>query len=206
MTTNVLAGQFGANEGGALWARRAGMVVLGVAALWISAKTKVEIGAVPITMQVLVIMAMSMAYGSRMAAATLIAYLAAGAAGWPVFAGTPEKGIGLVYMLGSTGGYLVGFVGAAWLVGWLAERGWDRNMFTTALTMALGLTVIYACGVLWLAYGFPITAFGSSFAGFGIGKGLEWGVFPFLWIDAIKVALAVIAFPAIWKLIGNRGV
>jgi len=203
MSTKVLADQFGADEGAALWLRRFAMIVCGVALLWASAKIKVAVEPVPVTLQVLALMALSMAYGARMAAATMLTYLALGAAGEPVFASTPEKGIGLPYMLGSTGGYLMGFLGAAWVVGALSDRGWDRSFLTAAVAMAIGLVVLYVPGVLWLAYGFPITAFGAEFAGFGLAKGLEWGVFPFLWIDAMKLALAAIGFPLIWKLLGR---
>ena len=203
MTNKVLADQFGADEGLALWIRRFGMVALGVTLLWISAKVKIAIEPVPVTLQVLALMALSMAYGARMAAATLIAYLTLGAAGEPVFAGTPEKGIGLGYMFGSTGGYLLGFLASAWVVGALSDRGWDRNVLTAAAAMAIGLVVLYIPGVLWLAYGFPITAFGAEFSGAGILKGWEWGVFPFFWIDALKLSLAAIGFPVIWKLLGR---
>ena len=203
MTTRVLADQFGATEGASLWLRRLFMIVFGVALLWLSAKVKIAIEPVPVTLQVLAIMALSMAYGARMAAATLIAYLALGAAGEPVFAGTPEKGVGLGYMLGSTGGYLMGFLGAAWTVGALADRGWDRTVLSAAAAMAIGLVVLYVPGVLWLAYGFPITALGAEWGGAGFAKAWEWGVFPFIWIDAAKLVLAAIGFPLIWKLIGH---
>ncbi|MEM7267986.1 MAG: biotin transporter BioY [Pseudomonadota bacterium] len=203
MTERVLADHLGANDGAALWTRQALMIVFGVALLWVSAKVKIPLEPVPTTLQVLAIMALSMAYGARMSAATLLAYLALGAAGEPVFASTPEKGIGVPYMLGATGGYLMGFLAGAWVVGALADRGWDRNFLTAFAAMAIGLAVLYVPGVLWLAYGFPITALGSEFAGFGVAKGWEWGAAPFLLIDAIKLAVAAIGFPLIWKLIGR---
>ena len=203
MTGQVLADRFGFDAGAGKWMKRAGMIALGVALMWASAKIKVAIEPVPVTMQTLVVMAIGLAYGARMGAATMFAYLALGAAGEPVFAGTPEKGIGLGYMLGSTGGYLAGFVAAAGLVGWLAERGWDRTVLTTAGAMAAGLAALYACGVAWLAFGFPLTAFGSAFSGIGVEKALAFGVMPFLWIDALKLCLAVVAFPLIWRLLGR---
>ena len=203
LSNKVLGDALLPSEGTALWIKRAVMIVAGVAALWLSAKMKIALEPVPVTLQVLVVMSIGMAYGFRMGVATLVAYLALGAAGEPVFAGTPEKGVGLAYMLGATGGYLVGFVGAAGVVGWLAERGWDRSILTTALAMVIGLVVLYVPGVLWLAYGFPLLPAFAEFNGFGIAKGIEYGVFPFLWIDAIKLAVAVIAFPAIWRLVGD---
>ena len=83
---------------------------------------------------------------------TLLVYLTEGALGLPVFAGTPEKGIGMPYMLGTTGGYLVGFVLAALVVGFLAEAGWDRNLLLTAAAMLIGNIVIYVPGLLWLGH------------------------------------------------------
>lgn len=203
MTTYVMADRLGATTGGALALKRMAMVAGGVAALTLSAKTTIMLEPVPVTLQVLVVMAIGLGYGARMGAFTVLAYLALGATGEPIFAGTPIKGVGLPYMFGSTGGYLAGFVAAAGVVGWLAQRGWDRNVLTTAAALALGLVTLYVPGVLWLAYGFPITALGAEFSGFGITKGLEWGVLPFIWIDALKLSLAAIAFPTIWRWIGH---
>src|SRR6202022_4636987 len=94
---------------------------------------------------------LAMAYGTRLGAATVGAYLAAGALGLPVFAGTPEQGAGLPYMLGPTGGYLIGFLAETLLLGALAERGWDRKLATSLVAMSLGHVLILACGVAWLS-------------------------------------------------------
>jgi biotin transport system substrate-specific component len=116
-----------------------------------------------------VVLTLGMAYGWRLGAATVMLYLVEGAAGLPVFAGTPEKGSGLAYMLGGTGGYLVGFVLAAAVCGYLAERGWDRRIVTTALAMLVGNVLIYIPGLFWL---------GSPF---GWDKPIvEWGLTPFI--------------------------
>lgn len=203
VSSRVLGDLIAPASGAGLWLKRAAMIVAGVAALSISAKVRIAIEPVPVTLQVLVVMSIGMAYGARMAVATLAAYLALGAAGQPVFAGTPEKGIGLAYMLGATGGYLLGFVAAAGVVGWLAERGWDRSMPASALAMAIGLAVLYVPGVLWLAYGFPLVPAIAGFSGLGMARAVEFGLFPFLWIDALKLAVAVVAFPAIWRLVGG---
>ena len=93
------------------------LAVAGSIALWISAKIQIPFYPVPVSMQTLVVLMIGMAFGWRLGAATVILYLAEGVAGLPVFAGTPEKGIGLAYMVGPTGGYLVGFVIAAAAVG-----------------------------------------------------------------------------------------
>ncbi len=168
-------------------------VALGSIVIAISSKIQVPFYPVPITMQTFVILALSMAFGWRLATATLLLYLIEGALGLPVFAGTPAKGLGLPYMLGSTGGYLLGFVFAAALCGWLAERGWDRNVLSTALAMLAGNCVIYIPGLLWLGvlFGFdkPI---------------LEWGLIPFMLGDLAKLALAAVVLPMIWKVINRR--
>ena len=167
--------------------------VLGSIVIAISSKIQVPFYPVPMTMQTFVILALSMAFGWRLATATLLLYLAEGALGIPVFAGTPTNGLGLQYMLGSTGGYLLGFVFAAALCGWLAERGWDRSALLTALAMLAGNCVIYIPGLLWLGvlFGFdkPI---------------LEWGLIPFMLGDLAKLALAAIVLPMVWKVINRR--
>jgi biotin transporter BioY len=103
------------------------LAVAGSLLLWAAAKVQVPFYPVPITMTTFAVLAIGMAYGWRLGAATVLLYLAEGAMGLPVFAGTPEKGIGLAYMAGPTGGYLLGYVLAAAACGWLAERGWDRT-------------------------------------------------------------------------------
>ena len=177
------------------------LAILGTLAIWVSAKIQIPFYPVPMTMQVFVVLAIGAAFGSRLGAATVLLYLAEGAAGLPVFAGTPEKGIGLAYMAGPTGGFLIGFVIAAFITGTLAERGWDRNFVTTALAMLFGLAAIYALGLLWLAAPFlPITEFG----GIGFDKAIQFGLQPFIIADLVKVALATALFPMIWKMIGNK--
>lgn len=199
----VLADVIGLNEGVARWVKNFLLIAVGVAALWISAKTQIATWPVPITLQVLVVMAIGAAFGSSLGFATLLTYLAVGAAGEPVFAGTPEKGIGLAYMVGPTGGYLLGFALAAWVVGWLAERGFDRNVFTMAAAMVIGLLVLYIPGVTWLCSpaGFAET---YGFSGYGWENWYAYGVKTFIWVDAIKVSIAALVFPAIWSLIGRR--
>ena len=100
-------------------ARNVALAVAGSIALWVSAKVQIPFLPVPMTLQTLVVLIIGMAYGWRLGAATVALYLAQGAVGLPVFAGTPEKGIGLAYMIGPTGGYLVGFLLAAMAVGCL---------------------------------------------------------------------------------------
>src|SRR5690349_9490265 len=124
------------------------LAVLGSAALALSAKIQIPFWPVPMTMQTLVVLMLGMAYGSRLALGTLLLYLAEGAVGLPVFAGANA---GLAYMIGPTGGYLIGFLFAAVLIGCLAERGWDRSPLKALAAMALGHAVVFLPGVAWLS-------------------------------------------------------
>lgn len=162
----------------------------GSLALWLSAKAQIPFYPVPLTMQTFVVLAIGVVAGWRLGAATVALYLVEGALGLPVFAGTPEKGIGLAYMLGPTGGYLIGYLLAAAACGWLAERGWSRGTVTTALAMIAGNALIYAFGLLWLGtllgWDKPI---------------LAWGLTPFLPGDLLKIALGAVLFPAAWRFL-----
>jgi len=166
------------------------MALAGTALLTLCAKIQVPFFPVPMTMTTFAVLTIGMTYGWRLGTATLLLYLAEGAAGLPVFAGTPEKGIGLAYMMSGTGGYLLGYVMAAACCGWLAERGWDRHFGSTVLVMLIGNALIYVPGLLWLGalYGWdkPI---------------LEWGLTPFILGDVTKLALAATLMPIAWSLI-----
>jgi biotin transport system substrate-specific component len=145
---------------------------------------------VPITGQTFTVLLLGALYGSTRGPATVVTYLALGVMGLPVFAGGAS---GVARLIGPTGGYLVGFLAAAFVVGWLSERGWDRKPWTTAVSMIIGSAVIYGAGVLWL----------SRFVGWQAVLGT--GVLPFLAGDALKIALATILLPTGWKLIGRSG-
>jgi len=176
----------------ALWSggllRNVLLALAGTVALAISAKVQVPFYPVPMTMQTFVVLVIGMAYGWRLGGATVLLYLAQGAAGLPVFA----SGGGLAYFAGPTGGYLVGHAIAAFAVGGLAQRGWDRRVTTTLLAMVIGTAIIFACGVAWLA----------SLAGLEVA--ITSGVLPFLWGDAFKIALAAAVLPLAWRLAGRR--
>jgi biotin transport system substrate-specific component len=180
----------------ALWAkdgvrmRPLVLVFAGSLLLTLSAKFQVPFYPVPMTLQPLVVLLLGVAFGSRLGLATVLFYLAQGAAGLPVFAGTPEKGIGLAYMVGPTGGYLLGFAVAAFVTGWLAERGFDRTRLGTLTAMGLGMAVIYALGLLWL----------GVFVGYNANL-LTLGFTPFILGDLLKVALATLSLPMLWSLL-----
>lgn len=173
--------------------RNGTLLVLGSLLMTATAKFQVPFYPVPMTLQTLAALLIGVSCGWRLGTATVAFYLAQGAMGLPVFAGTPEKGIGLAYMMGPTGGYLVGFVLAAAVTGWLAERGWDRRLPSTLALLALGTLAIYLPGLLWLG-----TLFGWD------QPILAWGLYPFLLGDALKIALAAATLPLIWRAIGRR--
>ena len=166
------------------------VALVGSALIAVSAKIKVPMVPVPMTMQTLVILVIGMAGGWRLGGLTVLLYLAEGAVGLPVFAGTPERGIGLTYMVGTTGGYLLGFLLAALVVGLLAEAGWDRSVPLAAVAMLTGNVVIYIPGLLWL----------GSVAGWD-NPILQWGLTPFIVGDLIKLAIAALLMPAVWRLV-----
>jgi biotin transport system substrate-specific component len=126
--------------------------------------------------------------GSRRGGLSMLTYLGQGAAGLPVFA---NGGSGPVYLSGPTGGYLIGFVVAAFVTGWLAEHHWDRHALTTALAMVIGNLVIYLFGVTWLA----------SFV--GIENAFSAGLVPFIAGDVVKIALAAALLPSGWRLVNS---
>ena len=191
-TNRVLAEVFGASEGAALRAKQAALVVFGIAALAVSAKIMVPMLPVPMSMGTFAVLTIGAAYGARLGLVTIIGYMLVGMLGFDVFATSTADLNGLTYMMGSTGGYLVGFVLATLALGLLAARGWDRSPVKMAGAMLIGNALIYVPGLLWLGvlYGFdkPI---------------LAWGLTPFLLGDAVKLALAAVLLPALWKLVGR---
>ncbi|TPM93620.1 biotin transporter BioY [Mesorhizobium sp. B2-1-3A] len=159
----------------------------------ISAKIAVPFYPVPITMQTFVVIGLGLALGPVRGLATIALYLAEGAAGFPVFAGTPEKGIGLAYMMGPTGGYLLGYLPSVLVAGWLAVRGWDRNPLYATVAALLAAAVIYVPGLFWL----------GSVIGFDKPV-LQYGLIPFIPGDIVKALLAALVFPAAWKWLDAR--
>ena len=188
----VLTEAFGPRDGAALRLKQAALVIGGILLLAVAAKIKVPMWPVPVTMGTFAVLAIGAAYGARLGLATILGYMLVGALGFDVFAGSSAEQYGITYMMGGTGGYLVGYVMATVALGWLARRGWDRSVLWMAAAMVVGNALIYAPGLYWLGalYGWdkPI---------------LDWGLTPFLVGDALKLALAALLLPALWKLVGN---
>ncbi len=179
-------------KGVARYAMLALLAVSGTLLLTLAAKTKVVLGPVDLYLGNLAVLAMAAAFGLRLGLATFLLYLAEGAMGFPVFQSTPEKGIGIAYMMGTTGGYLVGMILATALVGWAADRGFDRNPLKLFSVMLVGVVLILAFGFAWLA-----TLIGAE-------KAWQFGVVPFVMPDLIKAALAASVVPAVWALFARR--
>ena len=172
--------------------RMALLALLGTGLLTLSAKINVPFYPVPMTMQTFAVLIIGMAFGWKLGFATLALYLIEGISGLPVFAGTPSKGIGFAYMMGPTGGYLFGFLLSAPLLGYLGEKGFDRNFIMTLMAMVAGTLVIFVFGYIWLAYLI------------GTEKAFQFGVLPFLWGEAFKILLAALILPFLWKLLNSR--
>ena len=161
------------------------LALIGSIFLIISAKVQIPFYPVPMTMQTLVVLMIGMSYGAPLGASTIFLYLFQGAIGLPVFA----TGGGLAYMMGPTGGYLVGFFLSAILLGLLASNGWGKTWQTTAVAMILGVGVIFTIGVSWLAV----------FVGFEAA--IINGFLPFIYADFLKIIIASCAMPAAWSVV-----
>ena len=147
--------------------------------------------AVPFTFQPMVVLLGGLALGARLGAVSQVLYLAAGVAGLPVFAASPLLPPGALRLLGPTGGYLLVYPLAAFLVGALAQRGFDRRYATSVLAMMAGLSVVYLGGALWLS------------ASVGMQAALVTGVLPFVAADIVKLFVAAGIMPSLWRLVGR---
>jgi biotin transport system substrate-specific component len=199
----VLAEVGSQSDGAARLARQAMFVALGVAALVVSAKVQVPMwpSPVPVTLGTFAVLSIGAAYGARLGLVTIGAYLLLGALGADVFAGSSAEKNGLVYMMGTTGGYLVGYALATVLLGTLARRGWDRNVGWMALAMLLGNVVLYVPGVAWLHVLVVNGLFQPDTYATAWDQTLVWGLTPYLIGDAMKLALAALLLPGLWKLV-----
>lgn len=171
----------------AAWAYDSLLVVGGslLIALTAQAAIRLPFSPVPVTGQTLAVLLVGALLGSRRGPASVLLYLAQGLMGLPVFAGGAS---GPAYALGPTGGYLVGFVAAAFAVGRLAEWGWDRHLGTTLAAMLAGNAVLYVCGLAWL----------SLFVG---RQAVALGMLPYLAGDLLKMAVAGALLPGGWALL-----
>lgn len=166
-------------------------IIIGTSFLALSAKAQIPFWPVPITMQTFVVLVLAMTLRPPLATATTCTYLGLGALGLPVFAGTPERGVGLAYMAGPTGGYLAGFLLATLACGWLASRGWSRTILRAAAALLAGHAIILGAGFLWLA----------CFV--GAAKAYAVGIAPFYAATAVKTLMAMAFLPVTWRALAR---
>ena len=162
------------------------IIFLGSIALTISAKIKIPFYPVPMTMQTFVVLFMGLAFGYRIGIATVGLYLIEGIFGLPVFSNSPEKGIGWVYFTGPTMGYLIGFLFAAFLAGYL---NFKTNILFIFTKLIISVSVIYILGVLWL----------GNLIGWDKPV-IQFGVTPFLLAELFKIALLTLIGKKLLKL------
>jgi biotin transport system substrate-specific component len=175
---------------------RVGAVLFIAAATAAAAQVAVPLGftPVPLTLQDTMVLIGGAALGSRLGMAAQILYLAAGIAGLPVFATSATLPQGPMRLLGPTGGYLWSYPFAAFVVGYLAERGFEKQYFTSCLAMLAGLAVVMTFGVTWLAlFAQPVAV--------GFDSALRLGLYPFLFNDVLKIFLGGALLPGVWKLV-----
>ncbi len=184
------------------WTRTILLAIIGSMIVAISAQVSVPMMPVPMTLQTLAVLAVGAAYGARLGAVTLALYALEGAAGLPVFANFQA---GLFLPTGeiiATGGFIIGFIVAAALVGHLVEKGWGANIVKLCGAMLLGAVIIYVPGLIWLV-GWLIVMKGMVITS-AVPVAFSSGVLPFIIGDIVKAILAALAFPAAFSLLGRR--
>lgn len=174
-------------------AERAGAVAFVTALTAVAAQISVPLPftPVPLTFQPMVVLVGGALLGARLGMASQFLYLAIGIAGLPVFAASPTLPQGAARLLGPTGGYLMAYPIAAFVTGYLADRGFDRRYWSAMIAMTCGLAVVFAGGVLWLTRFVP---------GGSIGGALAAGFYPFIIEDFVKLLLASGVMPSLWWL------
>ena len=189
----LLAGRLTASRGMRALFVRLVLIAAGAALLTIAAKIKVPFYPVPMTLQTLAIFTLAASLGPRLGLAAVLLYVGEGLLGLPVFTNTPPQLAGPLYVMGPTGGYLLGFALAAIIIGMAAERGLDRHILRFAAVLLVADIVVMACGAAWLVVGI----------GMPLARAFDVGVLPFLPGEAVKIALAALIMPAIWRLLGR---
>lgn len=205
MATTVLSEHILPEEGVNQLLKRVALVVVGIVVLGIAAKIKFPLppSPVPITLGTFAVLSLAAAYGPRLGLVTILGYMLIGALGFDVFAGSSATKSGLTYMMGGTGGYLVGYVLATLALGLAATRGWDRSPIRMAAAMLIGNVLIYVPGVAWLYTLVKGGLFDAAKFSTPLDQTLAWGLTPYLIGDGLKLALAAVLFPVLWKLVGS---
>ena len=180
------------------------IIIIGSLLLTISARVKIDIPPVPITMQTLVVLVFALTVGWKLSVATFSFYLFQGFVGIPVFASSPFGGP--AYFIGPSAGYLIGMLLSCYFVGLMAEKNYDKNYFKTLLILFLGSIIIFVPGLLWLGFWYNIlwTEAASLDVYQSYSKAINNGLLLYKFTEPVKIALAATITPLIWQFIKNK--
>jgi biotin transport system substrate-specific component len=192
-------------EGAGLWVKRAVLVVAGILALTVAAQIRIPVWPSPVLMNLgtFAVLTIAAAYGPRLGLATMLGWLLVGALGFDVFQSSTASNAGIGYMMGPTGGYLAGYVLATLALGHAARRGWDRSVGGMAAALLVGNLLIYVPGLVWLHHLVATGLHDPATYGSTWDQTIAWGLTPFVVGDALKLALAALIVPGLWRLIGS---
>ena len=181
------------------------IVLIGSILYALSARIAIPIPPVPVTLQTLVLLTFSMAVGSRLAFLTFALYIFEGIIGIPVFAKPPFSGF--YYLIGSSGGYLLGMLIASYFVGYLAEKNYDKNFIKSLITIFIGTIIIFIPGLIWLGFWFdqyhPELSQQINL-GEGYKYAFKYGLLVFKFTEPVKIALAACITPLIWHFVKKK--
>ena len=181
------------------------IVLIGSILYALSARIAIPIPPVPVTLQTLVLLTFSMAVGSRLAFLTFALYIFEGIIGIPVFAKPPFSGF--YYLLGPSGGYLLGMLIASYFVGYLAEKNYDKNFIKSLITIFIGTIIIFIPGLIWLGFWFdqyhPELSQQINL-GEGYKYAFKYGLLVFKFTEPVKIALAACITPLIWHFVKKK--
>ena len=181
------------------------IILIGSILYALSARIAIPIPPVPVTLQTLVLLTFSMAVGSRLAFLTFALYIFEGIIGIPVFAKPPFSGF--YYLLGPSGGYLLGMLIASYFVGYLAEKNYDKNFIKSLITIFIGTIIIFIPGLIWLGFWFdqyhPELSQQINL-GEGYKYAFKFGLLVFKFTEPVKIALAACITPLIWHFVKKK--
>ena len=181
------------------------IIMIGSILYALSARIAIPIPPVPVTLQTLVLLTFSMAVGSRLAFLTFALYIFEGIIGIPVFAKPPFSGF--YYLLGPSGGYLLGMLIASYFVGYLAEKNYDKNFIKSLITIFIGTIIIFIPGLIWLGFWFdqyhPELSQQINL-GEGYKYAFKYGLLVFKFTEPVKIALAACITPLIWHFVKKK--
>ena len=181
------------------------IILIGSILYALSARIAIPIPPVPVTLQTLVLLTFSMAVGSRLAFLTFALYIFEGIIGIPVFAKPPFSGF--YYLIGPSGGYLLGMLIASYFVGYLAEKNYDKNFIKSLITIFIGTIIIFIPGLIWLGFWFdqyhPELSQQINL-GEGYKYAFKYGLLVFKFTEPVKIALAACITPLIWHFVKKK--